>query len=217
MAITTIQKRSALIWSRARVSFESVASHSAKYRPDVDGLRAVAVLAVIFYHLGLRNFRNGLVGVDVFYVISGYLITSLLLKDLEAGKFSIISFYERRMRRIFPALFTVLLFCTVCSAILLDPSEFEKFGKELLATTFFASNFYFWHSAQPLGYFDTGVISVPLLHTWSLSVEEQFYLFFPITLFLLFRYARKRIGVSSLLLSASSLALVSGQRSSSRW
>jgi hypothetical protein len=161
--MATIQERLALMRSRARVSFESVASHSAKYRPDVDGLRAIAVLVVVFYHLGLRNFRNGLVGVDVFYVISGYLITSLLLKDLEAGRFSIVSFYERRMRRIFPALFVVLLFCTVCAFILLDPPELEKFGKELLSTTSFASNFYFWHSAEPLGYFDTGVISVPLL------------------------------------------------------
>jgi len=205
--MATIQERLALMRSRARVSFESVASHSAKYRPDVDGLRAIAVLVVVFYHLGLRNFRNGLVGVDVFYVISGYLITSLLLKDLEAGRFSIVSFYERRMRRIFPALFVVLLFCTVCAFILLDPPELEKFGKELLSTTFFASNFYFWHSAEPLGYFDTEVISVPLLHTWSLSVEEQFYLFFPITLFLLFRYAKKWIGAWLLLLSAGSFAL----------
>jgi peptidoglycan/LPS O-acetylase OafA/YrhL len=204
---TIIESRSALIGSRTRVSFESVASHSAKYRADIDGLRAVAVLVVVFYHLGLRNFRNGLVGVDVFYVISGYLITALLLKDLEAARFSIVSFYERRMRRIFPALFVVLLFSTVCASILFDPPELEKFGKELLATTFFASNIYFWHSAEPLGYFDTGVISVPLLHTWSLSVEEQFYLFFPITLFLLFCYAKKRIGVWLLLLSAASFAL----------
>ena len=204
---TIIESKSALIGSRARVSFESVASHSAKYRPDVDGLRAIAVLVVVFYHLGLRNFRNGLIGVDVFYVISGYLITSLLLKDLDAGRFSIVSFYERRMRRIFPALFVVLFFCTVCASILLDPPELERFGKELLATTFFISNIYFWHSAEPLGYFDTHVSSVPLLHTWSLSVEEQFYLFFPITLFVLFRYAKKWIGAWLLLLSAMSFAV----------
>ena len=207
MAKTTIQEKSAPVRLRARVSFESVASRSTRYRPDVDGLRAVAVLAVLFYHLGFRSFRNGLVGVDVFYVISGYLITSLLVKDLEAGRFSIISFYERRMRRIFPALFTVLLACTLGASILLDPPELAKFGKELLATTFFASNFYFWHTAQPLGYFDTGVISVPLLHTWSLSVEEQFYLFFPITLYLLFRFAKKRISAWLLLLIVASFAL----------
>jgi peptidoglycan/LPS O-acetylase OafA/YrhL len=207
MAKTTIQEKSVPVRLRARVSFESVASRSARYRPDVDGLRAVAVLAVIFYHLGFRSFRSGLVGVDVFYVISGYLITSLLVKDLEAGRFSIISFYERRMRRIFPALFTVLFVCTLAASVLFDPPELAKFGKELLATTFFASNFYFWHSAQPLGYFDTGVISVPLLHTWSLSVEEQFYLFFPITLYLLFRYAKKRISAWLLLLIAASFAL----------
>ena len=207
MAKTTIQEGSAPPRSRARVSLESVARRSDKYRPDVDGLRAVAVLAVLFYHLGFRTFRHGLVGVDVFYVISGYLITSLLVKDLAAGRFSIVSFYERRMRRIFPALFTVLLFCTLGASILFDPSELVKFGKELLATTFFASNFYFWHSAQPLGYFDTGVISNALLHTWSLSVEEQFYLFFPITLYLLFRYANKKMSAWLLLLSAASFAL----------
>jgi peptidoglycan/LPS O-acetylase OafA/YrhL len=207
MAKTTIQEGSAPLRSRARVSLESVASRSDKYRPDVDGLRAVAVLAVLFYHLGFRTFRHGLVGVDVFYVISGYLITSLLVKDLEAGRFSILSFYERRMRRIFPALFTVLLLSILGASILFDPRELTKFGKELLATTFFASNFYFWHSAKPLGYFDTGVISNPLLHTWSLSVEEQFYLFFPITLYLLFHYAGKRISAGLLLLSAASFAL----------
>lgn len=121
-----------------------------KYRPDIAGLRDLAVLAVLFYHLGFRTFRYGLVGVDVFYVISGYLITSLLVKDLEAETFSIRSFYERRMRRIFPALITVLLASTLGASILFDPPELAKFGKELLATTLFSSNFYFWHSAQPL-------------------------------------------------------------------
>ncbi|MGB7266833.1 MAG: acyltransferase, partial [Terracidiphilus sp.] len=158
-----------------RVSFESIASRSAKYRPDVDGLRAVAVLAVLFFHTGFAPFRGGFVGVDIFYVISGYLITSILSKDLSEGRFSLIAFYERRMRRIFPALFTVLFFCTVAAAVLLDPREMTAFGKSLVATTFFFSNFYFWHSAQPLGYFDNSVSSQPLLHTWSLAVEEQFY------------------------------------------
>jgi peptidoglycan/LPS O-acetylase OafA/YrhL len=189
-----------------RISFESIASRSAKYRPDVDGLRAVAVLAVLFFHTGLAPFRGGYVGVDIFYVISGYLITSILVKDLTDGKFSLVTFYERRMRRIFPALFTVLFFCMVAASVLFDPREMISFGKSLLTTTFFVSNFYFWHSAQPLGYFDRAVSSQPLLHTWSLSVEEQFYLFFPVTLFLLFRWT-KRVNAWLIVLTAASFAL----------
>ena len=187
-------------------SFESNAAHSTKYRPDIDGLRAIAVLAVLFFHAGFAWLRSGFVGVDIFYVISGYLITSLLVDDLERGKFSLVLFYERRMRRIFPALFTVLLFCVAAAAVLLDPQEMIGFGKSLLTATFFVSNFYFWHSAQPAGYFDDSNVK-PLLHTWSLSVEEQFYLLFPLTLFLLFRWARNRVGIWLLALTAVSFAL----------
>jgi peptidoglycan/LPS O-acetylase OafA/YrhL len=191
----------------AHLSFESVASRSDRYRPDVDGLRAVAVLAVVLYHLEISAFPNGYVGVDVFYVISGYLITSLISKDLAAGHFSVVSFYERRMRRIFPALFTVLFFCCLGATVLFIPPEMTQFGKSLFATTLFLSNFYFWRSAKPLGYFDAGVKSQPLLHTWSLAVEEQFYLVFPITLFLLFRWAKTRAKAWLIFLSAASFAL----------
>src|ERR1039457_3321390 len=167
MATTGIQEQSGPERSsRIRISFESVASGSAKYRPDVDGLRAGAGLALLFLHTGFAPFRGGFVGVDIFYVISGYLITSLLAKDLLHGKFSLVAFYERRMRRIFPALFTVLFFCIVAGAVLLDPREMTTFGKALVTTTFFVSNFYFWHSAHPLGYFDSAVSSQALLHTW---------------------------------------------------
>lgn len=193
--------------ARRRFSFESVASRSVKYRPDVDGLRAVAVLAVVFYHLGIEKFPNGYVGVDIFYVISGYLITSLLARDLAEGKFSLVSFYERRMRRIFPALFTVLFFSIVAAAVLLDTQEMTAFGKSLLTTTLFISNFYFWHSAMPQGYFDTEVRSPVLLHTWSLSVEEQFYLLFPLTLYVLFRWARKSLAAWLFLLGVLSFGL----------
>jgi peptidoglycan/LPS O-acetylase OafA/YrhL len=189
------------------ISFESIASRSAKYRPDVDGLRAVAVLAVFFFHTGFAQVRGGFVGVDIFYVISGYLITSILAKDLLDGKFSLVVFYERRMRRIFPALFAVLFFCIVAAAVLLDPREMTGFGKALFATTLFVSNFYFWHSAQPLGYFDSTVSSQVLLHTWSLSVEEQFYLFFPVTLFLLYRWTKGRVNAWLILLAAASFVL----------
>ena len=190
-----------------RISFESIAGRSAKYRPDVDGLRALAVLGVLFFHTGFAPFRGGFIGVDIFYVISGYLITSILAKDLLEDKFSLVAFYERRMRRIFPALFTVLFFCIVAGAVLLDPREITTFGKSLVATTLFVSNFYFWHSAQPLGYFDDAVSSQALLHTWSLSVEEQFYLFFPATLFLLYRWTKGRVNAWLLVLTAGSFAL----------
>lgn len=190
-----------------RISFESIASRSAKYRPDVDGLRAVAVLAVLFFHTGFAPFRGGFVGVDIFYVISGYLITSILAKDLVEGKFSLVAFYERRMRRIFPALFSVLFFCIVAAAILFDPKEMIAFGKALVTTTFFVSNFYFWHSAHPLGYFDSAVSSQALLHTWTLSVEEQFYLFFPVTLYLLYRWTKGKVNAWLIVLAAASFAL----------
>ncbi len=208
MATSSIQaqprrQRSPLV----RLSFESIASHSAKYRPDVDGLRAVAVLAVLFFHTEFAPFRSGFVGVDIFYVISGYLITSILVRELREGKFSILSFYERRMRRIFPALYTVLLFCIVGGTILFDPKEMTAFGKTLLSTTLFVSNFYFWHSAQPLGYFDTTAGPQVLLHTWSLSVEEQFYLFFPVTLFLLYRWTKGRVNALLIALTVASFGL----------
>ena len=193
--------------SRVRISFESVASRSAKYRADVDGLRAVAVIAVLFFHLGISSFRNGFVGVDVFFVISGYLITSLIAKDLAVGRFSIVAFYERRMRRIFPALFTVLFFCILAASVVLYPEELAKFGKSLFTTTFFVSNLYFWRTARPTGYFEIATSAQPLLHTWSLAVEEQFYLFFPLTLYVLFRWAGKRVNAWLFLLTASSFVL----------
>jgi len=191
----------------ARLSFKSSASHSAKYRPDVDGLRAIAVLGVLFFHTGFSVFQGGFAGVDIFFVISGYLITSLLVRDILGDKFSIASFYERRMRRIFPALFVVLFFCIAASFILFNPLEMSAFGEMLIATTFFASNFYFWQTAHPLGYFDTAVNSKPLLHTWSLAVEEQFYVIFPLLLFLLFRWARTRVRIWLVLITAGSFVL----------
>lgn len=189
------------------LSFESVASRSAKYRPDIDGLRAIAVLAVLFFHLRASSFQGGFVGVDIFYVISGYLITSLLVRDIAERRFSIVAFYERRARRIFPALFFVLFFCISFASAVLNPSEMVKFGKALLSTTFFASNFYFWRTSRPLGYFDRDLDFEPLLHTWSLSVEEQFYLAFPLLLFILFRRTRTRGRLYLALITMASFAL----------
>lgn len=148
------------------------------YRADIDGLRALAVVPVVFFHAGL-GFPGGFVGVDVFFVISGYLITRLLMGEIAAQRLSIARFYERRIRRIFPALFTVLIATTVMTWLLFMPPEFKLFGKSLALTAVFASNIGFWKEA---GYFDTVAQFKPLLHTWSLGIEEQFYLLFPLLL-----------------------------------
>lgn len=159
------------------------------YRPDIDGLRALAVLSVIFYHMGIGVFSGGFVGVDVFFVISGYLITSIILPDIEAKNFSVVSFYDRRIRRIFPALFAVLGVSSVIAFLLFLPSDFKSYGKSLVATTVFASNMLFWRES---GYFEGPAEEKPLLHTWSLSVEEQFYIFFPLLLVVIYRLVRRR-------------------------
>jgi peptidoglycan/LPS O-acetylase OafA/YrhL len=176
-----------------QLSFQSKVARSGQYRADIDGLRALAVLPVVFYHAKVAGFSGGFVGVDVFYVISGYLITSLILKDEERGRFSLVSFYERRIRRIFPALFGVIFFCTIVAAILFAPRDLVAFGKSMLAMTFFASNILFKREgALGGGYFGNAAQTQALLHTWSLSVEEQFYLFFPTVLLLLTRWTKRR-------------------------
>jgi peptidoglycan/LPS O-acetylase OafA/YrhL len=146
------------------------------YRPDIDGLRAIAILPVLFYHYKLGPFTGGFVGVDVFFVISGFLITSLIHGEMVAGDFSVAEFYERRVRRIFPALFAMLLVATVAAFLVLFPQDFVRYAKSLLAIAGFASNFEFWREA---GYFDVAAKQKPLLHLWSIAVEEQFYLLFP--------------------------------------
>ena len=168
-----------------RLTFQPNAARSDKYRPDIDGLRAVAVLPVVFFHAKVRGFSGGFVGVDIFYVISGYLITSIVAEDVARGKFSFVSFYERRIRRIFPALFAVLFSCVLVASVLLVPRDLLAFGKSMIAVALFASNIFFKREARSNGYFDRAADSQALLHTWSLSVEEQFYLFFPTTLILL--------------------------------
>ena len=178
---------------------------SLKYRADIDGLRALAVLAVIFFHAGVPGFSGGFVGVDVFFVISGFLITSIILKDIHTGKFSIAKFYERRIRRIFPALFPVIAFTVVVGFFIFDPGSFKELGKSIIATTFFSSNILF---LREVGYFDADAITKPLLHTWSLAIEEQFYIFFPLLLIAIHRFSESRyfqwllgIGLVSLLTS----------------
>jgi peptidoglycan/LPS O-acetylase OafA/YrhL len=175
-----------------------------EYRREIDGLRAIAVLPVILYHAGFSWFSGGYVGVDVFFVISGYLITSILLKDLAQGNFSIVKFYERRARRILPALALVLL-CSIPFAWLwLLPSQFQNFSRAVMATSLFASNILFWRSSD---YFAPAAEETPLLHTWSLAVEEQFYIFFPIFLLLLWRFGKNITFYAVILVSFISLAL----------
>ncbi len=155
------------------------------YRPDIDGLRALAVIPVVLYHFGGTAFTGGYVGVDIFFVISGYLITSIILKEQAVGDFSLLRFYERRIRRILPALFTVLVVSTIAGFLFLFPPDLEYFGRALAATAGFGSNFLFW---QESGYFQPAAITVPLLHTWSLAVEEQFYIFMPLVLMFTHRF-----------------------------
>lgn len=173
------------------------------YRREIDGLRAVAVVPVIFFHAGLTLFSGGYVGVDVFFVISGYLITSILVSELEQGNFSIARFYERRARRILPALFFVILCCIPFAWMWMLPSEFKDFSQSIVAVVLFVSNILFWREE---GYFAPATELKPLLHTWSLAVEEQYYLLFPIFLLLAWRFGRNRVFWSICLIAAISLA-----------
>lgn len=152
------------------------------YRPDIDGLRALAVLAVVAYHYGPSKVPGGFIGVDVFFVISGYLISSILFQDIVRGHFSVARFYQRRIRRIFPALILALLTCIVVGWFMLFLGEYEQMGKHVLASAGFVQNFVLWSEA---GYFDTEAISKPMLHLWSLAVEEQFYIVWPLFLWLI--------------------------------
>jgi peptidoglycan/LPS O-acetylase OafA/YrhL len=167
------------------------------YRPEIDGLRAIAVGAVILYHAQITIFGHqlltgGFIGVDIFFVISGYLITSIILKELlTTGSFSFKHFFERRVRRILPALLFLMLVSLSFAWMYLLPSSFVDFSKSILYSLGFSSNFYFWYSGQQYGAED-GLLK-PFLHTWSLSVEEQYYIIFPIVLLITFKYFRKSI------------------------
>jgi peptidoglycan/LPS O-acetylase OafA/YrhL len=160
------------------------------YRREIDGLRALAVVPVLLFHAGFEAFSGGYVGVDIFFVISGYLITTIILSELEQGKFSIINFYERRARRILPALFLVMIVCIPFAWLWLLPDDMKDFSKSLVAVSVFASNIFFWHDS---GYFDTAAELKPLLHTWSLAVEEQYYVFFPLFLMSAWRFGKRFI------------------------
>lgn len=159
-----------------------------EYRKEIDGLRAVAVLSVLFCHAGFSAFSGGFVGVDVFFVISGYLITSIIYSEFRAGNFSLARFYERRARRILPALFLVLLVTTPLAWLVLWPTDFRDYAKSLVYVVLFASNIHFY---KETGYFAPDVELKPLLHTWSLGVEEQYYILFPLLLLVCWRLRRE--------------------------
>jgi peptidoglycan/LPS O-acetylase OafA/YrhL len=161
-----------------------------KYRREIDGLRALAVLPVILFHAGFEMFGGGFVGVDVFFVISGYLITTVILAELEQDNFSIIKFYEHRARRILPALFLVTFVCIPFAQFWLSPSDMKDFSKSLVAVFVFASNILFWRES---GYFDTAAEFKPLLHTWSLAVEEQFYVLLPLLFMIMWKLGKRYI------------------------
>jgi peptidoglycan/LPS O-acetylase OafA/YrhL len=139
-----------------------------KYRRDIDGLRSLAVVPVVLGHAGIAGFSGGYVGVDIFFVISGFLITGIILREIEEDRFSILKFYERRARRILPALFAVLTVCAVVGWFLLSPIRLDGLAKSMAATLLFLSNIWFWHSTGD--YFGTAAEFEPLLHTWSLAV-----------------------------------------------
>lgn len=175
-----------------------------KYRADIDGLRAVAVLPVVFFHLGISPFSGGYVGVDVFFVISGFLITSIIYESVLLGKFSLLEFYDRRFRRIIPASAIVIFFCFALGWLILTPQHYEDLGRSAIAAVLFISNIYFWYK---IDYFGPGADAMPLLHTWSLSVEEQFYLIFPIFLFLIVRARPRATSSVILFLLVASLSI----------
>ena len=176
------------------------------YRSDVDGLRAVAVLLVLFCHLDYHLAKGGYIGVDVFFVISGYLISSVILTEMAAGKFSIAGFYERRIRRIFPALLAMLLGASLMAYRYLLPADLLAFARSELAALFSVSNFLFWSQS---GYFDEVSAVNPMLHTWSLAVEEQFYILFPIFLVVVRRFCPKRLKAAVWTLTIVSLTVAS--------
>jgi peptidoglycan/LPS O-acetylase OafA/YrhL len=168
-----------------------------KYRPEIDGLRTISVFAVIIYHanfilFGHTFFGGGFIGVDIFFVISGYLITTLILKEIyKTNQFSFKYFYERRIRRILPVLLFVIIITSIISYFILLPSSLLDFGKSILSITTFSSNFYFWLTGKKYG--EESELLKPLLHTWSLSIEEQFYILFPIFLIIIIKFFRKQL------------------------
>ncbi len=173
-----------------------------KYQRHIDGLRALAVLSVIFYHAGFDIFKGGFIGVDVFFVISGYLITGIIIAQMASGNFFITNFYYRRVKRILPVLFFLLIFSLPFAWMLLSPADMIQFSKSLIGVSIFSSNILFWLQS---GYFTNAADFNPFLHTWSLAVEEQFYLIFPVFCAIFIRKRRKFLLLGVLVLWSTSL------------
>ena len=175
-----------------------------KYRKDIDGLRSVAIIPVVLFHAGLSFLSGGYVGVDVFFVISGFLITSVIMRGLDSGKFSFAHFYERRARRLLPALFVVLAFSLIAGLFIMSPIQYRDMGTAIIATVFYLANILLWSRS---GYFQSSSEYDPMLHMWSLSVEEQFYIFYPILLLVIVRSLKRNPLAIVALISAASFAL----------
>lgn len=163
-----------------------------KYRADIDGLRSIAVLSVIIFHINKNIIPGGFVGVDIFFVISGYLITLHILRDLDRKVFSIVEFYRKRIKRIVPAMLTVVLISIVVAQIIFRPNDAEKVSESGLWSLFSMANVYFW-KFQDTSYFAAANHEMPLLHLWSLGVEEQFYIFWPLILLVTYRIGHGKI------------------------
>lgn len=159
-------------------------------KKEIDGLRAIAVFSVMLFHAGFNFFKGGYIGVDIFFVISGYLITSNIINDINLGQFTLVNFWERRARRICPALFFILAVSIPIAVLVLFPSDLKDFSKSLIAATLFISNIYFYNTS---GYFDNITELKPLIHTWSLAIEGHFYLLFPLLMFLWYPKYKKRL------------------------
>ncbi len=176
---------------------------SSQYKPEIDGLRAIAVLSVILFHVFPKVLHGGFVGVDIFFVISGYLISGIIFKELEQNSFSYLKFYARRVRRIFPALIIILCVSMIYAWFMQFPVPFKLLGKHVAGGTVFISNILFW---QESGYFDANAIDKPLLHLWSLGVEEQFYIIWPICVVLFIRHKRSLLALILSIIAVSFVA-----------
>ena len=176
-----------------------------KYRPAIDGLRAIAVISVLIFHLDKRLLPGGFVGVDIFFVISGYLITSIIIADCANGKFSFAQFYQRRISRIYPAFFIVSIAILIASFLLYLQQDFASAGATVMAAAFSVTNFKFLLQGN---YFEVSQDAQPLLHFWSLAVEEQFYIVFPLIVYLAFRFKVSRITLSRILIGFACVSLI---------
>ncbi|RZM25648.1 MAG: acyltransferase, partial [Sphingomonas sp.] len=161
-----------------------------RYRPDIDGLRALAILPILLLHCGVTKLRGGFVGVDIFFVISGFLITAIMVRDIADGRFSIARFYRHRIVRILPALLVMMTVTLAIGCVLLLPNQLRDLGRSAAATSVFGSNVYFYLTSD---YFAAASDAKPLVHTWSLAVEEQFYLLYPLLLWSLRGLSRQRL------------------------